>query len=81
MLVIGTQRVFYAVGAEFVVESRLCWCPGLRCSPLEICGGKSGIGTGFSPVHIIPPILHTRLYLTSTLIRKNMQSLRQQRTR
>jgi len=28
----------------------------------EICGEQCGIGTGFSPVSIIPPVLHTHFY-------------------
>jgi hypothetical protein len=28
-----------------------------RVNPRGICGGQSGIGTGFSPANIIPPSL------------------------
>jgi hypothetical protein len=40
----------------FTMEARVC----ARVNPCGICGGQTGIGTGFSeffvlPVHIIPP--------------------------
>ena len=33
-----------------------------QASLREICGEQCGIGTGCSPVNIIPPVLHTNVY-------------------
>lgn len=50
-----------------------------RVSPYEICGAPSGIGTDFflrvlrfSPVIVIPPILHTHAALTRRTNRRSV---------
>jgi len=48
----------------------------LQTETCEICGERSGIETQFalsmsiSPGHIIPPLVHTQLYLRVALTRK-----------
>jgi len=51
-----------------------------KTSPCEACSGQSGTGTGFSgrtgfsPVALIPPMLHTHIYLYVALTRTNGRS-------
>jgi len=57
----------WPVTAEVRVQSLLIQC--------EICGGESGIVTGFSPStsvfrSLIPPMLHTHLHLHVMLSRR-----------
>jgi len=71
-----SRRLYWPAMAQKVSLRRLTMEARVlfQVSLYEICGGQSGIGTGFSPntsgfpVSTIPPMLHIRIHLTYMLL-------------
>jgi hypothetical protein len=54
---------FVLCGRSVTAESKARF----QASPFRFCGGPSGIGTRFSHVTAIPPLLHTHSLVTDTV--------------